>query len=119
MLTFGETPKAAMPKTVKIGPYVYTVSRDEAALRQHEHNRNGGVRGCTDHQALTIFVGPDLAPGMQRQTLWHEVKHAIVDSMTMSFDKRTDEDWIGRTSPSELAVLRANPDLVAFLLAED
>jgi hypothetical protein len=109
----------ALPTQVTVGPYVYVVSTDEAWIRKQEHDRNGGVRGCTDHQALHIAVGPDLAPGMMRQTLWHEVKHAIVESMTMSHDRRTDEDWIGRTAPGELAVLRNNPDLVAYLMAED
>lgn len=108
-----------MPTRIRVGPYVYAVIQDQAALRAEEHGRNGGLRGYTDHQALVINVGPDMAVGMQRQTLWHEVKHAVIDSMTMSHDKRTDEDWIGRTTPSELAVLRDNPDLVAYLTAED
>lgn len=106
-----------LPTTLKVGPYVYAVSTDEPWIRQQEHDRNGGLRGCTDHQALRIAIGPELAPGMQRQTLWHEVKHAVIECMTMSHDKRNDEDWIARTAPMELAVLRDNPDLVAFLLA--
>jgi hypothetical protein len=110
---------AEMPTRIKVGPYVYEVSRDEAWLRAQEHSRSGGLRGATDHQALRIVVGPDLAPGMQRQTLWHEVKHAVLEAMTMSHDKRTDEDWIARSAPSELAVLRNNPGLVAFLTDGD
>lgn len=107
-----------MPKTIRVGPYVYDVATDEAWLRQQEHSRSGGLRGATDHQQLRIVVGPDMALGMQRQTLWHEVKHAVIEAMTMSNDKRSDEDWISRTAPGELAVLRNNPDLVAFLIAE-
>ena len=108
-----------LPTTVKVGPYIYSVSTNESELRREETNGRVHLRGCTDSQHLKIMIDATLAVGMQRQTLWHEVKHAIVDVLTMSNDKRSDEDWIARTAPMELAVMRENPSLLAFMLGED
>lgn len=102
------------PTSIKIGPFVYTVSTDEAGLRRQEHAAKGACSGATSHPKLEIHIDPNDAPGQQRDTLWHEVKHAILN--ISGFDgKATEEEFIQRTSALELAALRDNPELVAYL----
>lgn len=108
-----------LPSNIKVGPHVYTVTGDETTVRAEEHALNDKLRGWTDHQKLLIGVDPKLALGMQRQTLWHEVKHAVADLPSSDNVKRTEEEWISRTAQMEVAVLRDNPELVAFLTSED
>lgn len=103
-----------LPETIKVGPYVYSVSRDESKLRQFEHERNGQYSGRSDHEKLEIQVDPNGAPAYQRETLWHEVKHCVLRLSGFS-GKAGEEEMICRSSPLELAVLRDNPDLVEFL----
>jgi hypothetical protein len=109
-----------MPKTVRVGPYTYTVSQDVATLQAHEREKSGAFSGYTDHSKLLIVIGPDEAPDAQRETMWHEVKHAVHHLFHNSRDEASsDEDHIRKMAPMELAVLRDNPTLVAYLLASD
>jgi len=104
-----------MPTSIKVGPYVYRVDEDEREIRKFEHNRSGAYGGCTDHALQTIHIDPTLAPTQRRETLWHEVKHCVV--YLFQWDgKKAEEEAIRMMAPMELAVLRDNPELVAYLL---
>ena len=107
-----------MPGSVTVGPFTYTVLRDVAKLQAHEREMKRAYSGYSDHQALEIVVGPDEHPQMQRETLWHEVKHCVI-WLFGEYGKMDDETYVRRTSPMELAVLRANPELVAYLTEAD
>lgn len=111
---------ANMPGAIKVGPFVYRVSQDVAKLQAHEREKGSGFSGFTDHCNLEIVIGPDEALGSQRETLWHEVKHAVHHLYGNSNETIDDETHIRKMAPMELAVLRENPLLVAYLLsAED
>lgn len=59
-------------------------------------------------------------PAQQRDTLWHEVKHCV--NYLAAFggkDRLGEEETVGRTCSLELAALRDNPSLVAFLTEQD
>jgi hypothetical protein len=107
-----------MPTRIKVGPYVYAVFADTAKLQAHEREKKAGYSGYTDHQLMEIVIDPSDAPCHSRETLWHEVKHAVVH-LFGEYGKLDDETHIRRTAPMELAVLRDNPGLVAFLTAAD
>src|SRR4051812_5185029 len=99
---------SVIPTTIKVGPYVYTVSQDVATLQAYEREKKGGYSGFTDHSKMLIVVGPDEHISSQRETLWHEAKHAVVH-LFGEYGKMDDETHIRRMAPMELAVLRENP----------
>src|SRR3712207_3499875 len=110
-----------MPSAIKVGPFRYRVLMDAQKLRASER-KNGDAAdsqmGHVRHADLEIVIDPTVAPDQKAETLWHEVKHAIAN-LSAADGKFDEEQWIGRMSPMELAVLRENPVLVAFLTAED
>lgn len=107
-----------MPTSVKVGPYVYAIVQDAAKLQAFERDKRGAYSGYSNHSRYEICVGPDEAPCAQRETLWHEVKHCVVN-LFGEYGKMDDETHIRRMAPMELAVLRDNPMLAAYLLAGD
>lgn len=72
-----------------------------------------------------IRIGPDQTEQQRRDTVWHEVKHAIFFETGLNTEieesepKVTEEMIVRRTASMELAVLRENPDLVAYLTEDD
>jgi hypothetical protein len=107
-----------MPDRIVVGPFVYRVIADAAKLQAHEHKLQGAYSGYSDHSAMEIVIGPHEAICSQREVLWHEIKHCVVH-LFGEYGKMDDETYIRRTAPMELAVLRSNPALVAYLLGED
>lgn len=107
-----------LPPRLVVGPFIYQVSADAAKLRDHEHNKRGAYGGYTEHALLEIILDPTLAPGTMRETLWHEVKHAVI-YLFGEYGDMNDETYVRRTAAMELAVLRQNPGLVRFLLTLD
>lgn len=105
-----------IPSKVRVGPFVYTVSQDVKELQAHEREKSGGYAGFSDHSKLRIVVDATDAPDAQRETMWHEVKHAVHHLYANSGEKVDDETHIRKMAPMELAVLRDNPDLVAYLM---
>lgn len=116
--------KDAMPSTVLIGSVTYLVTVDPDDWLRVEHETF--IKGCyghTNHYRATIYVDPKLTPDVQRQTLWHEVLHALAEAVMGSPDwrglgteKDDREEAVVRIieSPTML-VLRDNPDLVKYL----
>lgn len=109
---------ADMPRTIKVGPYVYTVSTDESSLRRLEHEMKEAHAGHTSHHNLSIQIDPNHIAGYQRDTLWHEVLHCVAGVVNLQTELN-EEAIIGSLSGMTLAVLRDNPDLVAYLTAPD
>lgn len=105
-----------MPTAIKVGPYTYTVDQDPTKLRQHEHLLKAGLSGGTAHETTEIHIDPTSSESYKRETLWHEVKHAVCNLFGWG-DEKKEEEAIGMTSAMELAVLRDNPELVAYLTA--
>jgi hypothetical protein len=106
---------AELPATIKVGPHDYRILVDETRLRQFERERGQGHYAYADLRACEIVLDPTLPASQLRESLWHEVKHAVAH-VTAWFDGALDEeDCIARMSPMELATLRDNPALVAYL----
>lgn len=100
------------PTSLKVGPYDYRITVD-AALD------DGGLRGITDTDEHYIRLNPKLPPGLMRTTLLHEALHAVATSGAAinQDDKLPQETWISRIEAPLAALLRDNPQLVAFLTA--
>jgi hypothetical protein len=74
-----------------------------------------GVCNC---KAAYIQIDPDETDAEKRDTVWHEINHALNDCDTQ-FTKYVDYDNIfSDMIPAQLQVLRDNPTLVRFLVAD-
>jgi hypothetical protein len=107
-----------MPKSVKVGPFVYSIGTDVSKIRGVEHEKQMACAAYTDRHMLEIHIDSSHALGAQRDSLWHEIKHCVCYVVNYS-GKLTEESMIETTTGMELAVLRDNPDVVAFLTSPD
>jgi hypothetical protein len=117
---------ADMPASIRIGAVTYTITTDPDAWVRYEHeNQKKGYYGHTRHIKATILISPDSTPDVARLTLWHEIQHALCETvmgspnwLDLGQDKDDREETVIRAFESPtLLVLRDNPDLVAYLTA--
>lgn len=112
------------PESVKVGTVVYRVTSDPAEFaRKQLEQLEAGQLGLTDNTEATIYLSEGMSADVMRQTLWHEVMHALAfavmgapkwRALGKSDDDR-EESVIRRWDHPTLAVLRDNPDLVLYL----
>ncbi len=105
------------PVRVKVSPYNVPVRFDKEAMAAASAN------GAYLPDLHTILLAPNNGPDMERETLLHEVIHAVW-SQTFLDVKYPDEEGdsegeaiIRELSPRLLAVLRDNPKLVEYLVS--
>lgn len=118
---------AHLPQSVRVGTIEYRVSRDADEWMRLEHaNQRSGEYGRTQHREATIYLNPDTTADVTRLTLWHEVLHALSVAVMGDPDWRmlpgapdshfdANEAVVRMLEHPTLAVLRDNPDLVAYL----
>lgn len=94
-----------LPMSIKVGPYDYQV--------EYVDSFPDGRWGETEHHTLTIRLAIDQAAGQERDTVLHELLHAVWSSMDIGKPK-SEEKVVHRLSTGLLAVLRDNPDLVRY-----
>jgi hypothetical protein len=100
----------ALPRKLRVGPYTYTVTLDQACVDDE-------LLGETDPDRHTIRLNPTLPPALLRSTLLHEAMHAVaVSGAAIKGDVRLNqEQWISRLESPLYALLVNNPALVRFL----
>ncbi len=103
------------PKLIKVGPYVYTVFFDKKKIKKASYGQGKAVYGETDKNKLEIIVDPEPNIQIQREILWHEIKHAAYAWVEAAIDDPTEEQIICLTAPIELQIMRDNPELLEFL----
>lgn len=113
-----------MPSELLIGSIVYQVISDPVLFALKERDEEcKGVYGFTTAMKATIFLNPDQTPDNQRLTLWHEIMHALAESVmgnphwdNLGEGPTEREEKIIRLFESPtLLVLRDNPLLVKYL----
>ena len=118
-----------VPKKVKIGAQVWDIierSRDDDGLI------NDDSYGYTLQKSNVIVLDKNCPPSRKRQTLFHELFHAIRFSNGASGIKPSLEDvlphevlgtwehyFIAMYEDTMLSMLRDNPKLAAYLLEKD
>ena len=114
----------AIPDTITVGTVTYTISTDPDEWMRHEHSaQRKGDYGFTNYLSARILINPDQTDDVRRLTLWHEVMHAVIETIAGSAnftqlgdDKEAAEESVVRTlEHGTLAVLRDNPALVGYL----
>jgi hypothetical protein len=118
-----------IPKKIKIGAQDWTVaersSGEDSALYE-------GVFGYTLETSNLIVIDKNLPPSRKRQTLFHELFHAVRFSASSANIRPNMEDvqnsevinvwehyFIAIYEDSFLAMLRDNPALAKFLLNKE
>lgn len=114
-----------MPKTIKAGPVTYAVTSNAADWVDVIVNKDEprGMVGITDHQNARISIKPFVARDVERVTVMHEALHAMLGSAIGQprLDKlgedadAAEECLVSMLEAPLLALLRDNPDLVAYL----
>jgi hypothetical protein len=97
-----------LPARIKIGAQQRRVRRRPI---------DGVTLGLTDVPKLRITLAPGQAAGQARETLLHEMLHALWSSCALDQDEDEQERIVNSLAPWLLTALRENPDLLAFLLA--
>ena len=118
---------AEMPISVVIGSVTYRVTIDPDDWMRVEHKvQSKGDYGHTQNLEATIYVNPAATPGVQRLTFWHEVMHAMCETVMGSPDWRglgkekaaREEAVVSMFESPIVLVLRDNPALVAYLTSD-
>lgn len=110
--------KPLIPVAITVGPHCYAVVLDEAALIALAANEAELILGNCDTKACVITLDPSAAKSQVRETLIHEVLHAVTALTAIAGDLgEVEESVVTRLAPALLEVLRKNPDLVDYLTA--
>lgn len=108
----------SLPERIDAGVCSYEVRLDEHLTRVTN------VWARIDWREAIISLAPNQRPDRMRAALLHECLHAVFDEVGLDCDlARINEDLeeqvINNLTGSLLLLLRRNPALVRFLLAED
>jgi hypothetical protein len=105
-------------RTVQVGPNRYRVVLDQAAIDRIGAEGGTDLLGDTDREKLVITLSPGAAEDVVRETLLHEVLHAVFDVTGLGHEigNKREEALIRRLSPALLDVIRRNPRLMADLM---
>lgn len=107
------------PTHIKVGAAVYRVRSSKKAWRRRlsKSGEAHTTRGATSVHKHTIWMDPSGAEALVRETLVHELLHALLDDSgcPITTDEENEETWIRALSPRLYAALVENPDLVAYL----
>jgi hypothetical protein len=107
-----------LPETIVVGPVTYDVSVDEKELLEACRSERSDLFGYCSVRKQRIVVGLDQGDDCLRDTLFHEVFHAVFDMVGLNADLGDDEEekLIRRLTPAVLDVLQRNPRLVEVLV---
>jgi hypothetical protein len=89
-----------IPQYLKVGPFNYKVELHEGYWNKDDER----VYGELDERQCTINIDIDASPEVIRESLLHEVLHAIL----VMYEK-DDEELVRILTPMILMVLRDNP----------
>lgn len=110
-----------LPTHVKIGSQIWEITE-----QKRKHSVSNNHFGFTSTANNVIVLDSEQAVSMKRVTLFHELLHAIRITFGGSFQpaKNTDFEewehfWIGLYEEPVVMMLRENPDLVSYLLANE
>lgn len=100
-----------LPDAIKCGAFVYRV-RHKKRLCSSDHDR---LKGQARHNDLEIRLDKGMRFPHQRETLLHEVLHAVDVDRGLELS----EDAVHQLSVGLAAVLLDNPDLTRLFLVEN
>lgn len=116
-----------MPTNIQIGTQKWTIIERSSNI---DDSLSSSAYGYTLDRSSTIIIDVDATPSRKRQTLLHELLHAIRFSMGSPItptpnddESKTTEAWehyfIGMYEEGLLLTIRNNPELLEYLLSEE
>jgi hypothetical protein len=110
--------RAKLPKKILIGPLTWKIDSSLSNFNSVQVTIEPCL-GATQLESLTITLKPDMPRELERETLLHEILHACYATAGLPLDHAKPDDIeevsVTALSPWLLVILRANPDLVAYL----
>lgn len=105
-----------LPRRVVVAPHVMTIQYDDDNRLKEVDDLNG----LCDFDTGRIWIDRKQTPLMERDTVLHEVLHAVLDQTGAKrrfkdIDKDFEEELVCELAPRLLQVLRDNPSLVGYL----
>ena len=100
----------SLPKSVRVGPLVYTIKRWSPMA-----SSNAEAYGICDRTTCVILVREDLSPQKAAETLWHEVLHAAYHGAGLTVGEHFEERTVNALTFTTLQVIKDNPDLLVYL----
>lgn len=106
-----------VPEQIDIAGIRYSVE-----LKKKLIDASGAMFGAIEFPKQRIRLKRDVGPDHMRDTLLHEVLHGCIDPTNIStmvgWNSEVEEAVVLALTPHLLAVLRGNPDFVAYLTEE-
>jgi hypothetical protein len=106
-----------LPQQITIGALTYTVTDAVADHNQSVVDERVDTYGSINYGTGRIILDPKQLAQHKRQALLHEVLHGCLHETAQHH--KWEEKAIRLIAGPLLATLRRNPDLVAYLLADD
>ena len=106
------------PRKVSVGPFPYKLIWDQAKLDRAGHvDGEAELNGYCDANKLEILVRPDLPHERIRETLCHELLHAMFNAAGISDELKGDKEerLVNRLSPLFFEVVRGNAEVIRWL----
>jgi len=103
------------PDSILIGATRWTVDHRDL----NADNDDGYVYGRTKHAQAAIQLHNDQHPSCARDTLLHEILHAILGYSPLTLRHDEEEQIVRSIAPWLLTTLRDNPSLIEYLLADN
>lgn len=105
-----------LPPAVKVGPGVWSFQFVEGLKHGDDE-----AFGTTHSLKCEIFLEVNQCYGQARDTVLHELQHAIYSNTIISDDNNQldEEATIRTTTPWLLMLLKDNPELVAWLTKDE
>lgn len=110
-----------IPKTIRVGPHTYRVRSSQKHWDRliASDAQWDGYSGLSKHQPCEIWLNPDQSASQMQDTLLHEALHALYACSNLAgLEEPAEENVVGHLTPWLLMLLRANPALTEYLLAE-
>lgn len=103
--------------SVKVGPFIYDIKLDAARIRELEKENDMELFGFTTHNKLEIVINPDMADSMLRETVLHEILHAVIYATGLGdrFTEKQEEHLVRALSPALFQFILDNPTVVRYL----
>ena len=116
LLSTPETPAPGLPASVQIGASCYRVSCDEREFQGEEHRaQQNSLWGVANYELEAILIKPAQTPNHQRNSLMHEVLHAIDWDRNLGLPKEIEERVIDCLAGGLVDFMERNPKAVEFL----
>lgn len=112
-------------KTVRVGEYVYRITRDPFDTPDNTQQELDAYAGMTYHDQLVIYVRPHVPEAIEKETVLHELMHCGISRtgnqhQLKQFAKSDDCDdveelYVATASRGLYDILRQNKKLNAWL----